>query len=245
MIFNDSTLATVGLIQRCEDWTGIGDGGISGDSTTLKKFTSHINEALYDVTVEIAKSHDGFDPDDSNYTDYPAGTFALTTNRDYVFASSLKFLSLKRLDVSYDGTTFYKATPIDSSQIEALGNATDEDANFTITSPRYDPKSNGFFLYPKATAAQVSAGATARIEFERGFDEFTSSDTTQEPGIDRPWHELVAVRASMKWAAMKDAEKYKVLAGEWLAGVEAMRVHYGRKNKDEALNFSPQIPNYR
>lgn len=244
MVFNDSSLVTVGLIQRCEDWTGIGDGGISGDSTTLKKFTAHINEALSDVSIEIMRSHDGFDPDDTNFTDYPAGTFPLTTNRDYVFPASMNFLSLKRVDVTYDGTNYYKATPIDSSEITALGNATAEDANFSTTSPRYDPKSNGFFLYPKATAAQVAAGATARIEFTREFDEFASTDTTQEPGIDRPWHDLVAIRASMKWAAMKDANKYKVLMGEWMNGVAAMRDRYGTKNKDEQLMFTPFVPNY-
>lgn len=234
-----------GLIQRCEDWTGIGDGNISGDATTLKKFTAHINEALYDINVEILKSHDGFDPDDTNYTDYPEGTFPLTTNRDYSFPASMKFFELKRLDISYDGVTFYKAESLDSSQIEAMGNATDEDSNFSFTSPRYDPKANGFFLYPKATSAQVAAGAVARIQFSREFDEFTSTDTTQEPGIDRNAHDLVALLASMKWAVMKDSEKYAKLEREYVKGIEALRQHYGRKNKDEALTFLPQIPSYR
>lgn len=245
MVFSDTTLATVGLIQRCEDWTGIGDGGISGDATTLKKFTAHINEGMYDVYIEMLKTHDGFDPDDTNYTDYPAGTFPLTTNRDYVFPSSMNFLELKRVDITYDGTNYVKAEVIDSSQIEALGNATSEDANFSISSPRYDPKSNGFFLYPKATQAQVDAGAKARIEFTREFDEFAYTDTTQEPGIDRPWHDLIAICASMKWAIMKDADKYAKLRDEYQRQMLSLGQHYGRKNKDETLSFLPQIPSYR
>lgn len=245
MVFNDSTLATVGLIQRCEDWTGIGDGGISGDTTTLKKFTAHINEAMYDVYIEMLKSHDGFDPDDITYTDYPIGTFPLTTNRDYVFPSSMNFLELKRVDITYDGTNYYKAEVIDSSQIESLGNATNEDGNFSYTSPRYDPKSNGFFLYPKATQAQVDAGASARIEFTREFDEFTYDDTSKEPGIDRPWHDLIALCASMKWAIMKDADKYAKLKDEYMRQMLNLGQHYGRKNKDETLSFLPQIPNFR
>ncbi len=245
MVFNDTTLATVGLIQRCEDWTGIGDGGISGDPTTLKKFTAHINEGLHDVYIEMLKSHDGFDPDDTNYTDYPIGTFPLTVNRDYTFPASMKFLELKRLDITYDGTNYFKAESIDSAQIEALGNATAEDADFSFTQPRYDPKSNGFFLYPKATTAQVAAGAAARIEFTRTFDEFASTDTTQEPGIDRPWHDLIAICASMKWAIMKDADKYAKLKDEYMRQMLNLGQHYGRKNKDEALSFLPNIPSYR
>lgn len=244
MVFSDTTLATVGIIQRCEDWTGIGNGGISGDTTTLKKFTAHINEARNDVVKAILRSQDGFDWDDKTLTDYPAGTFALTANRDYVFPTSMRFLSLKRLDVSYDGVTFYKATPIDSSQIEALGNATDEDANFSFTAPVYDAKSNGFFLYPKATVAQVSAGASARIEFTRGLDPYTYDDTTQESGIDSNYDELIAIRASMKYAAMKDADKYKILDKEYKEGLAELGISYGTKNKDEQLFFTPYIGNY-
>lgn len=242
--FSNTTTKT-GLIQRCEDYTGIGDGNISGDSTTLKKFTGHINEAVYDLQTEILQSQDGFDFDDPNFTDYPIGTFALTTNRDYSFPASLNFLKLKRLDVTYDGVTWVRATPIDSADIEALGNATHEDANFSTTEPKYDPKANGFWLYPRATSAQVSAGASARIEFVREWDEFTSTDTTQEPPIARPFHDLVCIRASMKWAVMKDSDKYATLEREYQKALPSFKAFYGKKNGDEQLVFTPQIPSYR
>jgi hypothetical protein len=234
-----------GLIQRCEDYTGIGDGNISGDSTTLLKFTSHINEALYDVIVEIMRAQDSFDWDDSNNTDYPIGTFPLTTNRDYSLPTSLKFLTLKRVDISWDGVNYYRATPVDSSEIlVGMGNADHEDAYFDRTQPQYDPKSNGFWLYPRATSADVAAGAKARIEFTREFDEFTSADTTQEPGIDRPFHDLVAIGASFKWAVAKDAPKAKNLKVLWDEGMAKMAQHYSRKNKDAQLVFNPQVDTY-
>lgn len=245
MQFSDTTNKN-GIIQRCEDYTGIGDTNISGDSTTLKKFTANVNEGLYEIVLEIMKSQDEFDWDDVNYSDYPIGTASLTTNRDYTLPASLGFLRLKRLDITWDGTTWYQAKPIDSGQMRhPLGNADHEDANYALEAPMYDPKSNGFWLYPRATQAQVDAGAKFRIEFEREFNEFDSSDTTQEPPIDRPFHDLVAIAASLKWAVMKDQVRAQNLSTLYQTGIEKLKTYYGRRNTDAQLLFDPQIPNYR
>ena len=249
MQFSDTT-NLAGLIQRCEDYTGIGTGNISGDTTTLKKFTNNVNEALYEIVVEMMRSIDSFDWDDVNYTsNYPIGTAALTTNRDYTLPASLKFLTLKRLDVTYDGSKWYKAEAIDSSQMKfGLGdsnNSANEDQYFDITQPRYDPKSDGFWLYPKATQAQVNAGAKFRIEFTREFDEFSSSDTTQEPPIERPFHDLIAILASLKWAVMKDQVRADNLNNLYLQGLEKMKQYYGRRNTDAQLIMDPIIANYK
>jgi len=248
MVFNDTTSLT-GLIQRCEDYTGFGNTNISGDSNTLKKFTGNINEALYELVIEVMKAQDSFDWDDVNHSaDYPIGKAALTTNRDYVLPASLGFLTLKRLDITYDGTTWYQASPIDSSEMRhGMGNDSLEDENYEITKPRYDPKSDGFWLYPKATQAQIDAGAKFRIEFTREFDEFSSGDTTQEPPIDRPFHDLVAIGASLKWAVMKDQVRADRLNLQLLQGIERMKQYYGRKNTDAQLIFAADtnIPNYR
>jgi hypothetical protein len=237
MQFSDTSNLN-GIIQRCEDYTGIGDTNISGDPTTLKK--------LYEIILEIMKSQDEFDWDDVNYSDYPIGTAPLTTNRDYTLPASLGFLTLKRLDITWDGTTWYQATPIDSGQMHhPLGNADHEDANYSLNEPKYDPKSNGFWLYPRATQAQVDAGAKFRMEFTREFDEFTSADTTQEPPIDRPFHDLVPIGASLKWAVMKDQVRAQNLSSLYASGIEKLKTHYGRKNTDSQLIFDPMIPNYR
>ena len=248
MQFSDTT-NLAGLIQRCEDYTGIGTGNISGDSTTLKKFTNNINEAIYELVVEMMRSIDSFDWDDINNTaDYPIGTAALTLNRDYTLPAALGFMTLKRLDVSYDGVNWYKAEAIDSAEMKhGLGddnNASNEDQYYDLTAPRYDPKSDGFWLYPLATQAQIDAGAKFRIEFTREFNEFVSSDTTQEPPIDRPFHDLVSVLASLKWAVMKDQVRAQNLNNLYLQGLEKMKTYYGRKNTDAQLVFDANIPSY-
>jgi hypothetical protein len=246
MVFSDTSNLN-GILQRCEDYTGIGNGNITGDTVTLKKFTSNVNEALYEIIIEIMRSQDEFDWDDQNYTDYPIGTAPLVAGqRDYVLPSSLNFMTLKRLDVSWDGSKWYQATPIDSAQMRfGLGSESQEDAEFERTMPRYDPKSNGFWLYPRATQEEVDAGAKFRMEFTREFDEFTTADTTQEPPIDRPFHDLVPIAASLKWAVMKDAERAKNLKTLLDEGYAKMRIWYNRRNTDAQLFMDPQIPDYR
>ena len=234
-----------GLIQTCERLTNLGDGAISGDSTLLSYFTSDINETLNEIIIEIMESQDTFDWDDPNRTDYPIATTPLVADqRDYQF-DAISFLKLKRVDITYDGTNYYRATPFDSaSHLQGLGNDTDVDGRFSKTDPKYDPKAFGFWLYPRANAADVTAGAKARIEFTRSFDEFTTSDTTQEPPIDRPFHELVAVGASYRWAMTKGSDNKNDLLARYTAGIENIKRYYNDRNEDMHMVLTPQIPDY-
>lgn len=226
-----------GIIQRVEDYAGFDDGVITGDSTLLKKFTANVNEALFDITTEIMVANDSFDWDDPTKVDYPIATTPLVASqRDYQF-DSISFLKLKRVDITYDGTNWHRATPFDSgAYYDGLGNDSKVDENFTKTAPMYDPKAFGFWLYPMAEAADVSAGAKARIEFTRAFTEFASTDTTKAPPIDRPFHDLIAVGAALKWPNLSDGQ-YVKLQGYWNRGLEQLRLYYSKRNEDTVKSF--------
>lgn len=190
MVFNDTTTKK-GLIQRYEKHTQLGSGVVSGDSDLLIDATNDINETVYDITTEIMLMQDSFDWDDPYKSDYPIATTPLVADqRDYQF-DSISFLKLKRVDVTYDGVNWVRATAFDSASVDmGLGNDSKTDEMFSSQEPMYDPKAFGFWLYPRATAAQVANGAKARIEFSRAHTEYTSSDTTKEAPIDRPYHDL-------------------------------------------------------
>lgn len=235
-----------GLIQRCERYTNLGDGVISGDSTLLAYFTTDINETQYELMTEIMKSQDTFEWDDPNRVDYPIATTPLVADqRDYQF-DSISFLKLRRVDVTYDGSNYYRATPFDSSSyLQGFGNDTDVDANFDKTSPKYDPKAFGLWLYPRASATDVASGAKLRIEFTRAFDEFATTDTTQEPPIDRPFHDLIAIGASYKWAATKGNRNRDELLAMYKEGIENLKRYYNNRNEDMMMILNPQIDDYR
>lgn len=234
MQFSDTTNKS-GMLQRIEMTLGFPDGRITSDTTQLAYFTTLVNESYYDVVSNILSSQDTWDFDDSNLTDFPVATTPLVASqRMYTLPTDYTVLKLKRVDVSYDGSTYYQSTAADSAEFDfGLGTDSKEDNNFTKTAPVHDMKYNTIWLYPMAEAADVAAGAKVRVEWSRTVNEFTTADTTQEPGFDRPWHELVPLGASAKYAAMKNmenAKNLKVLLDEKMLG---MRAYYSRKQEDK------------
>ena len=246
MQYSNLTLKN-GLLQRIEDHTQLGDGVITGDDTLKKKMTANVNETLYELTTDIMLLQDSFDWDDPYKTDYPiATTPLLASQRDYQF-DNLSFLRLKRVDINY-GAGWVRATPFDSaSYFEEPGMGSNAvDVNFLKTAPQYDPKGVGFWLYPLATQAEVDAGAQARIEFSRAFDEFSYDDTTKEPPIDRNFHDLIAIGASLKWTGLSDA-LYTKLMNQYVEGRARMVQHYSKRNEDAFMTFGSVnlIANYK
>lgn len=252
MQFSD-TSGLSGLIQECEYMTGLGDAAISGNTSLLKHFTRSINKWYYKVVTMILDSQDGWDFDDSNYTDYPVATTAMVASqRDYVLPTSQKVLRVKRVDVTYDGTTYYKAEPFDinesGSGFGPSANTTMEttvDNRFSRTAPKYDLKANSIWIYPRAATADVTAGAKIRIEFSRELDEFTTADTTQEPGFDEPFHAMLAVGASLDFAIAKGKENKNDLAALMADYEGRIRKYYGKKEDDREIVLKGSDANYQ
>ena len=233
MQFNDTTNKS-GIIQRIEFTTGLPDGAISGDSTQLAYFTSLVNEVYYDVVTERMRAQDTWDFDDTNWTDYAVATTPLVAGqRDYSLQTDPNMFKIKRIDVSYDGSTYYRANATDSGRFEfGIGNDSDVDSQFSKTEPAYDVKADYIWLYPRAEAADVTAGGKIRAEYTRVLDVFTTADTSQEPGIDPMWHDLIALGAAMKYAAMRNHENTKSLKVLYDERMAAMREYYARKQDD-------------
>lgn len=255
MVYNDPTLKN-GIIQRYERHSLLGDGVVSGDTTLLKQVTADVNETCYELTEDIILSRDDFDYDDPTKTDFPIATTPLSSTDRNIQFDGLSFLKLKRLEITYDGTNYYRATPFDSSTYpEGMGNATKLDSNFSKSAPFYDPKSFGFAIYPMATAADVTAGAKALAEFIRAYEEYAYDDTTKEPPIDRPFHDLIAIGAALRNPTLPadQYQKLKALYGErivtgngvtYTGGRAVMVAHYGARNEDGSLSVIQQLQSY-
>lgn len=252
MQFNDTTNKK-GLLQRYERHTQYGDGVVTGDTDLSKVATVDINETIYMMTNEIILSDDNFEWDDPYKSDYPIATTPLVASqRDYQF-DSISFLKLKRVDVSWDGSTYYRADPFDSgAYMDGLGNDDNVDKNFSRTEPQYDPKAFGFWLYPRATASDVASGGKIRIEYQRAYTEFDYTDTTTEPPIDRPFHDLIAIGAALKnpnisndqYNKLQNMFGTKLPNGDWTGGMGQLLNHYGSRNEDAQLVFNPSIEDY-
>jgi len=247
MEFSDTTNKD-GIVQKIEFMLGMPDGAVSGDSTELAYFTSLINETYNEVFTEILASQDTWDFDDTNHTDYAIATTPLVDGvRDYRFDADLNALKIKRLDITYDGSNYYRSVAIDTGDFgDGLGDDDKIDEKFTKTAPRHDVLADAFWIYPRANATDVAAGAKMRMEFSRELDHFAVTDTTQEPGIDRPFHDLIPLGTSLKYAIMRGLESEKGLERLWMKRVNDLRNYYSRKQEDKDTIFatSLDLPNF-
>lgn len=207
MPFNDTTNKN-GLIQSVEFWCGLGDGGVSGDSTLLKVITTRINSG-FDKLAPLLYSFSNFLRfDDSNNTDLPIGTFNLVSGQaDYTIAqddNSLDILNITNVRILPSATaTVYndieEMTIDDPDAVEAMSPA----SGTTGVPYKWLKRGNTIFFFPKPNYAATSG---AKIFFEREKSFFASTDTTKEAGIPLPFQELLALYASYDWLVVNKPE---------------------------------------
>ena len=219
-----------------------------------------INVWYQKVASIIFESQDNSDFDDQRATTYPIQTTPMIAGRrDYTISVTENLLKLKRVDISYDGTNFYRAEPFDTGSFNGgIGfrnsSATDAnfDQNFIKTSPRYDFSYNSIWIAPMPVDADVAAGGIIRTEWERNVTPFTTSDystvitdSTVKPGFDAPFHPILAYGAAFEFASSKQLPQLAEIQpqlGDW---EQRIRTAYGRKDLDMRLNLQAAHINYR
>lgn len=241
MVYNDTTNKN-GLLQRCEFWTDLGDATISGTAVLKAQFTQSLNNWYHKVVTMILNSQDEWDFDDSNHTDFPILTTSLVANQqDYSIPASEKVLKIKRIEVSYDGTNWNKAEPLDIGEIGDATNTTTIAGSFSKSEPYYDIQYGSIFLYPIPDTA-VTGGL--KVWWTREIDEFTTSDTTQEPGIDEPFHEMLPLGASFDYCVAKGLSKKNDIFTVLQDYEARLKQFYGSKQKDRKYAMKPTNINY-
>lgn len=189
---------------------------------------------------------DDWDWDDKNRNDFPVATANLVTDQqDYTFPSNL--LKIKRVEVSYDGTNWVRAEALDINESSnALANQTQVNNNFSTSTPFYDAEYNSLKLYPVPTS-NVTNGI--KIWYTREADEFTSAQVTtgtKEPGIDEPFHIMIALGVCWDFFVAKNLDSRAATTKLELDDYEArIRRHYGTKNLDRVWQLKPTTPDYQ
>lgn len=203
MQFSDTTNKN-GIIQTIEYLCGMADGQISGDSTELKRFTGRINAAFDLITPLLLSASTALKFDDLNHSDFPVGTTNLVSGQaDYTFSEDdnsldiLRIIAVKIL-TSSSATQYTDLEIIDGSDAKALDAISPNSLDTGVPSSAYI-KGNSVFLNPKPN---FSATNGIKIFFEREVSYFASTDTTKEPGIPKPYHELLALHPAHEWVTL-------------------------------------------
>lgn len=224
MQFSDVTNKN-GLIQECEFWTNLGDATISGDATLLKVFTSRINRAYDAILPDLISFGDKMRWDDTNHTDFPIGTFNLVSGQgDYQITTddnSLPILNMTDVMIldSSSSTEYRRLRKMTIDEHRALRAMSANPTDTGIPSAWLEYNNTIFF----DVEPNYNATAGGKVFFERLPDYFTSADTTQQPGIPAPFHQMLALFASLDWLLVNKSENTALITR-----VEA-KIEEGRK----------------
>ena len=194
------------------------------------------------VVSSIYLAQDSADFDDINHGDLPIVNTPLEdAQRDYGLTQAERVMGIKRVDVTYDGSTYYKAHTIDSSDLDfGLGNPADEDNYFSKANPAIDISYGTIRLYPRADATDVAAGAELQVEWTRAPKQLTGSDITTgtvEPGFDDTFHPLLAYGVAFEKSqelGLTNRGELKEMVDNLLGLLEQQ---YGDKVQDKNLHL--------
>lgn len=197
MQYSDTTNKD-GIIQTIEFWCGLSDAEISGDATKLKRFTGRVNRAFDKVLPLVLSYTDHLRFDDPNHSDAPIGTFDLESGKgNYTVDTddnSLAILNIVNVSIlTGSSATEYQPlerVTLDDPRAPRMLSPNPSDSGVPTAFLEHD---NTIFFDKKPN---YNATAGGKIIFEREPSYFTSSDTTKQPGIPKPFHELLALYPS-------------------------------------------------
>lgn len=155
-----------------------------------------LNDYYHLFVGEILQSMDDWD----FQGDYATADL-VASQQEYVLP--LDILKIKSVEISYDGTNWYKGIPIDKAEIITATDATNNSRNFNVQSPMFDLMDGSVFLYPIPSA---NSTAGLKIWFEKDVTDLT--DVADEPVFVEAYHK------GLCYGAAKDYfEKYLEVDG--------------------------------
>lgn len=216
---------------------------LTGADTTATGFATadrviSINNYYNRIVTMILKSQDEWDYDDKNNTDFPIMTTSLVANQpDYALPTNV--LKIKRVEVTFDGSNWYRAESIDDNERSADSTQTTINNLFQTARPYYDIQFGSIFLFPIPTA-NVSGGL--KVWVSRQITEITSSDLTTGtyvPGFDPNFHMVLAYGAAYEFGLANGKENTNIIKNELEQMMAELQIYYGDKDKDRTIFLKP------
>ncbi len=209
-VFNDSTNKN-GLIQIFEFWARLPDGTVTG--TLLKQITARINAAFERIMPLLLSYSDNIRWDDQNHTDAPIGRTDIKDGQaDYKITedgNSLDILNITNVRILPSATaTQYEDLRRMKADDPRITDAISPNTTNEGSPSHFVELGNRIYLFP-----EPNYDATSGLELFFGREQvyFDSADTTEEPGIPKPFHELLALYASLDYISVNRPDEGNTL----------------------------------
>ena len=222
MQFSDTTNYT-GIIQDI-DFLLFGDGTTNNTEYALEDRTRNINLSYDEAVAELFRADPNFMWDDTTNEDFPIAKLNLTSGQDH-FTVPDASLVIHRIRVKDENGKWQTLTP------KLRRELSDSELEETGSPENYYKLDNAFFPVP---IPNYSSTLGIEIEFQRGANHFSSTDTTTEPGFASIFHPFLSVGAALRYAIANGmSEKIKTLSSEKERIKMSMKEHYERRSPDE------------
>lgn len=198
-VFSDITGADEGLIQECEDISGLGAAGISGNTARLKTFTRRLNQAK-DRFFTLAFKYDAlWNFDSTKQVDLPIGYTSLTSGiKEYALSLfHTEVLQLTQLFAKDPNGVYHELTPQDDKASPSAYTLTN--ANGTPTT--FELVGNSLLVDPTPNYNQASTGLKA--VFKRNDIKFVYTDGAVPIGTPSLFFGFLARQASLPYLIEK------------------------------------------
>lgn len=207
-----------------------------------------VNNSLETLTALIINADGTWQFDDSNYSDFPIGTFTLVASQaKYSFND--KFLQLLEVQIMDKLGNYNIIKPIDQKEYDDLIPL--EEAFETAGRPIYYDKisDDTIKLFPAPdNGVTVTLASGLKVKFKRTADLFTSAQVTtgtKVPGIASPYHQLIAYMAALPYALSYKKDRVPLFEKKIDELKKDLVRFYSRREKDVKKVATMKIIQFR
>ena len=211
---------------------------VDADTTsyTAADLLRRVNAGYENVVSWLINADGGWQFDDSNYTDFPIGTYTLVSGQaKYSFND--KFLQLEEVQIMNKNGDYEIIQPIDQKNYDEYTPL--EEAFPTAGKPQYYDKltDDTIKLFPAPdNGVSVTLASGLKIKFKRTADLYTSAEVTtgtKEPGFASPFHIILAYMAALPYAQSYKKDRVPLFESKIQQLKTDLIKHYSRRSKDE------------
>ena len=209
--------------------------GTDANAYPTSDITRNANRAMAEATALIVAADGRWQWDDTNNADDPVATTTLVSGQQsYTFATEQ--IKISRVEVANADGTFSLLSPIDAADV--FDSSLTEFLSGGGTPRYYDKIGPSVFLYP---APDYGYADGLKVWFQRAASEFTTSDTTKQPGFASPFHRFVSLSAALDYALASGAESATRLRDERDRVAQAMKDFYSERDAGDRPRLSARL----
>jgi len=229
MQFSDTSDEKAGLIQDCETIVFNEYGKITGNSDLLATFTNNLNRG-YDKAVSIIIENDGrWQYDDDSYSDIAIVTTNVVSGQERytIDASHMKITQVRVKDSAGNWSV---VQPIDETDPIHRAYMTESSTTTQGIPNVYDKRGDQLIFYPQPDFNSTD-GLEMRVQRQPNY--FSTSDTSQTPGIAVLFHRFLTLSASLDYCVHNSLAQKNDIANMLADETARVEKFYSRRDKTE------------